>query len=266
MIVISFNVNGVRSIATKSKSGEKAAPSVLETLIDEEGPDVLVLQEIKTQSIADLDFLKPHYKHIFINTAVKKGYSGTAFLTNQDPEWVAYDFTDYTVKDKSWNCEGRIITVKFVSCIVITVYVPNSKPELARIAERLEWETYLRIYLQELEIHGVPIILCGDLNVAPQDIDIHTKQRPNVAGASKEEREAFRALSERFTDSYRYLYPDVQEFSWWSNFANSRERNKGWRIDLMLVSTPHRELIEDSVILTDYKGSDHCPVLLQIKC
>ena len=88
MIVISFNVNGVRSIATKSKSGEKAAPSVLETLIDEECPDVLVLQEIKTQSIADLDFLKPHYKHIFVNTAVKKGYSGTAFLTNQDPEWV----------------------------------------------------------------------------------------------------------------------------------------------------------------------------------
>jgi len=272
MRIISFNVNGVRSIATKSKDGAKhdaTTHSVLETLIQEQKPDVLVLQEIKTQSIDDLAFLKPYFKHIYVNTAVKKGYSGTAVLTNEEPKRISYNFDLYefeeNISETSWNNEGRAITVIFPTCIVVTVYVPNSKPGLLRIVERLEWEEYLRVYLQELEEYDRPVILCGDLNVAPSEIDIHTKQGPKVPGASVEERTAFKALNMLFTDSFRHLHPQEKQYSWWSNFANCRERNKGWRIDMILVSNAHKDHIEEAAILGEYKGSDHCPVLLQIK-
>jgi exodeoxyribonuclease-3 len=167
--------------------------------------------------------------------------------------------------EKAWGQEGRVITAKFEAYIVVTVYTPNSKPGLARIKERMEWEEYLRMYLWGLEDFNLPIILCGDLNVAPEAIDIHNKQSKNTPGASVEERTAFRLLTQTYTDSFRHLYPDKQEFSWWSNFANSRDRNKGWRIDLILVNTIHKDKIEDAKILKEYKGSDHCPVLLQIK-
>ena len=273
MRILSFNVNGVRSIATKTKEGikitEPNTDSVLHTLIHEQRPDVLTLQEIKTQSMGDLDFLKPYFKHIYINTAVKKGYSGTALLTNEEPERISYNFELYQFEpcheDKAWNKEGRAITAIFPSCIVVTVYVPNAKPGLLRIEERLEWEEYLRAYLHELQEYDRPVILCGDLNVAPTDHDIHKKQPANTAGASKQERTAFGHLSESFTDSFRYLYPDEMQYSWWSNFAQSRERNKGWRIDLILVSSAHTNQIEEAAILQEYKGSDHCPVLLQLR-
>jgi exodeoxyribonuclease-3 len=270
MRIISFNVNGVRSIATKSKDGAKRQQelSVLETLIQEQNPDVLVLQEIKTQSIDDLAFLKPYFNHIYVNTAVKKGYSGTAVLTNEEPERISYNFDLYefeeNISEKSWNKEGRAITAIFPSCIVVTVYVVNAKPGLLRIAERLEWEEYLRVYLEQLEEYDRPVILCGDLNVAPTDIDIHAKQGPKVPGASIEERGACKALKESFTDSFRYLHPQEKQYSWWSNFANCRERNKGWRIDMILVRSTYKDQIEEAAILPEYKGSDHCPVLLQI--
>jgi exodeoxyribonuclease-3 len=257
MRIISFNVNGIRAIAQKH---------ILEQLIQEQKPDILTLQEIKTQSIGDLDFLKPFFNHIYINTAVKKGYSGTALLTNVEPEWIAHNFEYYDLAtEKTWSQEGRAITAKFQTHIVVTVYTPNAKPGLVRIQERLEWEECLRMYLWALEEFNLPIILCGDLNVAPEAIDIHNKQPKNTPGASVEERTAFQLLTQTYTDSFRHLYPDKQEFSWWSNFANSRDRNKGWRIDLILVNTTHKDKIEIAEILRDYKGSDHCPVLLQIK-
>ena len=278
MRIISFNVNGIRAIKNKSKQGQplqhaanspSASPlSILQQLIEEQQPDILTLQEIKTQSIADLDFLKPYFPHIFINTAVKKGYSGTAILTKEEPQEIHYNFdlcefqTDIT--DKSWNQEGRTITAIFETCIVVTVYVPNSKPKLARIDERLEWEEHIRVYLEQLEMYDRPIIVCGDLNVAPQPMDIHSKQRADVAGASPQERGAFQKLTEHFTDSFRHLHPAEQQWSWWSNFADSRARNKGWRIDLILVSTAHTNQIKEAAILPEYHGSDHCPVLLTI--
>ena len=268
MRIISFNVNGVRAIAKKTKEGtlltDVTDPSVLQQLIEEQHPDVLVLQEIKTQSIDDLAFLKLYFKHIYINTAVTKGYSGTALLTNEEPEQLLYNFDRYAygIEDKAWNQEGRAITAVFPSSIVVTVYVPNAKPGLQRIEERLEWEAYLHRYLTDLEEFQRPIILCGDLNVAPCDIDIHKKQPANTAGASKQERGAFQRLSETYVDSFRHLYPDRQAFSWWSNFANSRERNKGWRIDLMLVHKAYQHQIEEAAMLPEYKGSDHCPVMI----
>jgi exodeoxyribonuclease-3 len=237
-------------------------------LIQEQQPDILALQEIKTQNISDLDFLKPYFTYIYINTAVKKGYSGTAILTNYEPQLISYNFDLYEfetdIHDKSWNTEGRAITAIFESYIVVTVYVPNAKPGLARIEDRVEWEDYLRVYLEQLKEYNRPVILCGDLNVAPNEIDIHKKQPPKTAGASKEERSAFALLSESYVDSFRQLYPDRREFSWWSNFAQSRERNKGWRIDLILVSKEHNNQINGAAILSEYKGSDHCPVLLDI--
>jgi len=270
MRVISFNVNGVRSIATKAKDGTKSSglPSVLEALLQEQQPHVLALQEIKTQSIDDLAFLKKYFSHIYINTAVKKGYSGTALLCNEEPQLISYNFDLYefeeNIRDKSWNTEGRAITVIFRSYIVVTVYVPNAKPGLARIQDRLEWEEYLRVYLEQLKEYDRPVVLCGDLNVAPTDQDIHRKQPKNTAGASKEERDAFVRLSDLHVDSFRLLFPQKQAFSWWSNFANSRERNKGWRIDLILVSKAHQDHIKHAAILSEYKGSDHCPVLLDL--
>jgi len=270
MRILSFNVNGVRSISFKSKDGIKqdAGASVLDALVTEQRPDVLGLQEIKTQDIKDLDFLKPHFKHIYINTAVKKGYSGTALLCNEEPQLVSYNFDLYEfeedIHDKAWNNEGRAITVIFQSCIVVTVYVPNAKPGLERIQERIEWEEYLRVYLEQLKEYDRPVILCGDLNVAPTDQDIHRKQPKNTAGASKEERDAFQRLHATFVDSFRHLFPQKQEFSWWSNFANSRERNKGWRIDLIMVSKAHQDHIKHAAILSEYKGSDYCPVLLDL--
>jgi exodeoxyribonuclease-3 len=271
MRFISFNVNGIRAIKNKSKQGQplqQQEASILQQLIEEQQPDILALQEIKTQSIADLDFLKPYFPHIFINTAVKKGYSGTAILTKEEPQEIHYNFDlcefEQDITDKSWNQEGRTITAIFETCIVVTVYVPNSKPKLARIDERLEWEEHLRVYLEQLEMYDRPIIVCGDLNVAPQPMDIHNKQRADVAGASPQERGAFQKLTEHFTDSFRYLHPAEQQWSWWSNFADSRARNKGWRIDLILVSTAHKNQIKEAAILSEYHGSDHCPVLLTI--
>jgi exodeoxyribonuclease-3 len=271
MRIISFNVNGIRSIKNKTKQGQPVQnpPSVLHQLIEEQKPDVLAFQEIKTQSIADLDFLKPQFPHIFINTAVKKGYSGTALLSKEEPQEIHYNFDLCTfetdIADKSWNQEGRTITAIFETCIVVTVYVPNAKPKLARIDDRLEWEEHLRVYLQYVEeTYGRPVILCGDLNVAPQPMDIHSKQRADVAGASPEERGAFQRLAERFTDSFRHMHPEEQAWSWWSNFANSRARNKGWRIDLILVSKTNENQIESAAILSEYHGSDHCPVMLDI--
>ena len=276
MRIISFNVNGIRAIAQKQKDGQKndqkgqkeqmdQKESCIESLITEQRPDILCFQEIKTQSIDDLKFLRAYFKHIYINFATKKGYSGTALLTNEEPEWIAHNFEYYDLAtDKTWGQEGRAITAKFPTHIVVTVYVPNSKPGLARIQERLEWEECLRMYLLALEEFSIPIIVCGDLNVAPEAIDIHNKQPKNTPGASKDERDAFQRLSENFTDSFRYVHREAQEYSWWSNFANSRERNKGWRIDLILVNSVHKDKIETVGILNEYKGSDHCPVLLDI--
>jgi len=290
MRIISFNVNGIRSISKKNKNGQKGQniqkeekeekedkeeTNVLAQLIKTEAPDILCFQEIKTQSAADLQFLSEHFHYHYTNVAAKKGYSGVAILTNQKPEWVTYDFSLYTEErlgelyvDREFSTEGRIITAKFNTFVLVCVYTPNSQPKLKRIGERLAWEKVLRAYLnclkEELECG---VVLCGDLNCAHQEIDLtNPKSNKNSPGFSKEERgELQKMLDAGFTDSFRFLHPDTVKYSWWSNFSNCREKNVGWRIDYFLVS----QQLESSIIvadcLTEWKGSDHCPVLLELK-
>jgi exodeoxyribonuclease III len=277
MRIISWNVNGIRATAGKIKDGRKIGSptnNVITTLIEEQKPDVLCFQEVKTQNENDLTFLKPHYKYILTNfSKYKKGYSGVALLTNEKPHWVSYDFNSYTEDEigpynsYEFTSEGRLITARLKNCIVVTAYIPNSQPELARLDERTKWEVMIRLYLQLLKRdNSVAVIYIGDLNVTPTSIDIHNdKNKKNIPGASPQERAEFKKLIEcGFVDSYRYLYPDSIKYTYFSNFMNARERNMGWRIDIALVDDTHRETIKNADCLCEYFGSDHVPVLIDI--
>jgi len=260
----------------KLKSGEKkgsATNNVIKSLIEEQHPDVLCLQEVKTQSEGDMAWLKTHFKNVYTNfSKQKKGYSGVALLSNQTPEWITYGFDEYeeemigAYKMQEFIQEGRIITSKFETCILVAVYTPNAQPELARIEERIAWEQVLRMYLLQLkEDYGCPVILCGDLNCAHQEIDLkNPKSNKKSPGFSKEEREQFQLMLDAgFTDSFRHMHPERVAYTYFSNFANSRARNVGWRIDYFLVSDP--TIIQEADILGEYFGSDHCPIMLQLK-
>jgi exodeoxyribonuclease III len=277
MRLISFNVNGIRSMTSKIKNGEKkgsATNNVIKTLIQEQKPDVLCFQEVKTQNEGDLACFKTDFKYIFTNfSKFKKGYSGVALMCNQKPQWISYDFKMYeeeklgAYNSYEWIDEGRVITAKFEKLVVVTVYTPNAQPELVRLDDRVEWEAMLRKYLQLLEEDlKVPVVLCGDLNCAHNEIDLHNpKGKKKTPGFSTEERAEFQKMIDcGFTDSFRHLNPDVAKYSYFSNFANSRERGIGWRIDYFLVSNSAKENIKEADCLNDYWGSDHCPVLLDI--
>lgn len=276
MKLITFNVNGVRSMHTKSKNGEKSglnSKSVLVTLVEDEKPDILCLQEIKTQAIADLGTLKEIFKYSYVNCAKKKGYSGVALLCNEEPIEVSYGFEKISVDELyhesgviyteyAFIDEGRVITAEFNNYIVVTCYTPNSKTELERLEERMIWEDVFRGYLKLVGFEtSKPIIVCGDLNVAPQEMDIHDpKRNKRSAGFTVEEREKMnRLLDSGFVDSFRALHPDDVQYSYWSNFAQARQKNKGWRIDFILCSTDVGDKIVESGYLKDYCGSDHCP-------
>jgi exodeoxyribonuclease-3 len=275
MRIISWNVNGIRATTNKLKDGRKAGSptdNVIKTLIKEQNPDILCFQEVKTQNDGDLSHFKSDYKYIFTNfSKYKKGYSGVALMTNTKPIWISHDFKMYSEDQLgSYNNyefvnEGRMITARFKDCVVVTTYVPNAQAELARLEDRIDWESFIRTYLKKLkEENNVPVIFCGDLNVAPDVIDIHDPKGKNkTPGFSKEEREEFKKLVDcGFVDSFRHVYPDRVKYSYFSNFANAREKNKGWRIDMMLVSD--KDKIIDADCLTDYYGSDHVPILLDI--
>lgn len=276
MKLLSFNVNGIRAITGKSKNGEKTGEvndSVLAALIEEQAPDVLCFQEIKTQSAADLAWLKAYFPHVYISVAEKKGYSGVALLSKTEPEWITEGFDEFDeeiigeYKEREFSQEGRILTAKFPTCIIVTVYTPNSQPELARLDERVAWESVLRMYLLQLQqSYECPVILCGDLNCAHKEIDLkNPKTNKKSPGFSAEERCELQSMIDMgFVDSFRSLHPDTVKYSYFSNFANSRARNVGWRIDYFLVSSSIRESIVGADILTDYFGSDHCPVMLQV--
>ena len=277
MRIISFNENGIRSMATKLKNGEKKGSSIhngIKTLIEEQRPDILCFQELKTQNQGDLAFLKTNFQHIYTSMSkIKKGYSGVALLTNQQPEWVNEGFDRYSEEQMGGTMyeecmmEGRILTAKFEPCIVITVYTPNSQAELARLPERMVWEERLRRWIALLEEEWeLPIILCGDLNVAHKEIDIHNpKGKAKMAGYTKEEREQMEVLLQSgFVDSYRHLHPEDAKYTYWSNYAKSRERNVGWRLDYIIVSQSIHDRIVGADCLNDYMGSDHCPVVMDI--
>lgn len=227
--------------------------------LKEEDADIICLQETKIQD-GQVD-LQPEGYHVYWNYAVKKGYSGTAVFSKQEPLQVIYG-----IGLEEHDQEGRVITLEFENVFVITVYTPNSRRGLERIDYRMQWEEALLSYILELD-QKKPVILCGDLNVAHQEIDLkNPKANRNNAGFSDQEREAFtRFLEAGFVDSFRHVYPDLEgAYSWWSYRAGARDRNIGWRIDYFVVSERLKEQIEDASISADVMGSDHCPVELII--
>jgi exodeoxyribonuclease-3 len=280
MRIVTFNVNGIRSIARKNNDGEirKEADEVgICQMLQKWNVDILCLQEIKTQSAEDIEFLRELLPYGDINCCSrKKGYSGVAIMCRIEPEWISYGFDLFHEERiglyQGWDIEreGRLICAKFEGVIVVTVYVPNAQAGLARIQERMRWDALLRAYLRELRVEfGLPVILCGDMNVAPEDRDIHRKQPKQTPGCSIQERGGLQAYhADGWIDAFRFLYPDAvgpDTYTWWSNFSSARDRGKGWRIDLFLVSGDLMELIREVRVLREYRGSDHGAVLLEVE-
>jgi exodeoxyribonuclease III len=254
MKIISFNVNGIRAIIKRS----------FEEDIRNLNPDVLCLQETKAQDDQVKEALNcfENAYEIYSNSAVKKGYSGTAILTKHTPLSVRQD-----IGIEEHDQEGRVLTVEFEDYFIVNVYVPNSGSELKRLDYRQTWDKALLHYLKNLE-QEKPVILCGDLNVAHKEIDLaRPKQNYNkAAGFMQEEIDGIDAYtSNGFVDTFRQLHPTEEKYSWWSYRGGARERNVGWRIDYFLASKTLIPKIQDAEILNDVFGSDHCPVMVDIK-
>ena len=249
MKCISWNVNGLRACVTKG----------FEDYFHRMDADFFCLQETKLQE-GQIDLSLPGY-HQFWNYAQKKGYSGTAIFAKEQPLSVIYG-----VGVEELDTEGRLITLEYPDFYIATCYTPNAQNELARIDHRLKWDEAFREHLKKLD-QNKPVIVCGDLNVAHQEIDLKnpSSNRGN-AGFSDEERNSFsQTLAAGFTDTFRYLNPNATGiYSWWSYRFNARKNNAGWRIDYFLVSDRIAEKITDAPIYTDVMGSDHCPVGLEI--
>lgn len=249
MKLISWNVNGLRACLSK---GFHEYFKIFDA-------DIFCVQETKMQrGQAEIDF---HDYHEYWNSAVKKGYSGTAVFSKVEPIAVTYDIG----KDEHTG-EGRVITLEFEGYYLVNVYTPNSQNGLARIEYRMLWEDDFREYVTALD-EKKPVIICGDLNVAHNEIDLKNP-KPNIgnAGFSYEERGKMTELLDAgFVDSFRYLYPDLKgAYSWWSYMYNARANNAGWRIDYFLVSSRVSDEINGSFIYPEVIGSDHCPVGLDI--
>ena len=249
MRFISWNVNGIRACVQKG---------FLE-FFKEADADIFCIQESKLQE-GQLDLeLEGYYQ--YWNYAEKKGYSGTAIFTKKEPISVQYG-----IGVEEHDKEGRVITLEFDDFYFITVYTPNSQNELARLPYRMEWETAFLTYLKKLE-ETKPVIFCGDLNVAHQEIDLkNPKTNRKNAGFTDEERQKFTELLEAgFVDTFRYFYPDLENiYSWWSYRFSARAKNAGWRIDYFVVSESLKDRLVDAKILTEVMGSDHCPVVLEM--
>lgn len=249
MKMISWNVNGLRACV------KKGFLDFFETI----DSDFFCIQETKMQE-GQLELDLPGYEQYW-NSAVKKGYSGTAIFTKHTPLSVQYG-----LGIEEHDQEGRMITLEYESFYLTNVYTPNSQRGLARLDYRMTWEDEFRSFLTELRSRK-PVIVCGDLNVAHKEIDLkNPKTNRKNAGFSDEEREKFSTLLESgFIDTYRYFYPDKTDaYTWWSYFAKSRERNIGWRIDYFLTSLDLEKNLVDAIIHPDIHGSDHCPVELQV--
>ena len=250
MKLISWNVNGLRAIVGKN----------FMEFFEAADADIFCLQETKLQA-GQIEMDLPGY-HQYWNYAEKKGYSGPAIFTKQEPIDVRYGI-DIEEHDK----EGRVITLEFTDFYMVDVYTPNSQNELARLDYRMTWEDAFRDYLCELR-KTKPVIVTGDMNVAHEEIDLkNPKSNRRNAGFTDEERGKMTALLKSgFIDTFRYFYPDLTEvYSWWSYRFKARERNSGWRIDYFLVSEELKDRLEDAKIHTEVTGSDHCPVELDLK-
>ncbi len=254
MKLISWNVNGLRAVVTKG----------FEDFFKTIDADIFCIQETKMQ-IEQIDInmqmLFKNY-HSYWNSAVKKGYSGTAVFSKVEPLNVSYG-----IGIEEHDSEGRVITLEFNDFYLVNCYTPNSKRELERLDYRMIWEDEFRNYLLKLD-KIKPVILCGDLNVAHEEIDLkNPKTNHRNAGFTDEERDKMtKLLNSGFTDSFRYLYPDKENcYSWWSYMANARQKDIGWRIDYFIVSKSIEKRIKESTIYKEVMGSDHCPVGLEIE-
>ena len=248
MKLISWNVNGIRACLNKGFSD----------FFKEVNADIFCLQETKCQpEQINLEF--EGYTSYW-NSAERKGYSGTAIFTKKQPVNVTYG-----IGIEEHDKEGRIITLEFENFYLVTNYTPNAKRELERLDYRMVWEDEIRKYLLELN-KKKPVIMCGDLNVAHEEIDLkNPKTNKGNAGFTNEEREKMtELLNAGFIDSYRYLYPEKIEYSWWSYRFKAREKNAGWRIDYFITSKRMNDKLTGAKIHTDVFGSDHCPVELDI--
>ncbi|MCH5300607.1 MAG: exodeoxyribonuclease III [Ruminococcus sp.] len=249
MKLISWNVNGFRACLKKGFEG----------FFNDINADFFCLQETKMQP-DQAEFHPDGYKEYYFS-AEKKGYSGTAVFTKHEPLSVAYGI------DNDYMDEGRVITLEYENFYLVNCYVPNAKDGLLRIDYRMAFEDKMREYLSDLD-KKKPVIYCGDLNVAHNEIDLKNP-KPNVgnAGFSDEERgKMTELLNAGFTDSFRYLYPDkTQAYSWWSYRFNARKNNAGWRIDYFIVSDRIKDKIKKAEIFSEIYGSDHCPVGLEIE-
>lgn len=247
--LITWNVNGLRAVYKKG----------FEDFFNQIDADIFCIQETKMQ-LEQLDFPLPKY-HYYFNSALKKGYSGTAIFTKKEPICVSFG-----IGVEEYDQEGRVITLEFENFYVVTVYTPNSQRELTRLSYRMGFEDALRDYLLTLN-KTKPVIMCGDLNVAHEEIDLkNPKTNHRNAGFTDEEREKMTLLlSSGFIDTYRYLYPTETDcYTWWSYMMKAREKNIGWRIDYFIVSECLKNTIKDVKIHKDIFGSDHCPVELII--
>ena len=253
MKLISWNVNGLRAAANKG----------FKEFFKEINADIFCIQETKMQpDQIDIE-LSNIFKgyHAYWNSAVKKGYSGTAVFTKEKPINVSYG-----IGIEEHDQEGRIITAEYQDFYLVNCYTPNSKRELERLDYRMIWEDEIRKYLSKLD-KIKPVIYCGDLNVAHEEIDLkNPKTNHRNAGFTDEERNKMTLLLQAgFIDSFRYLYPNKENcYSWWSYMFHAREKNVGWRIDYFIVSKSIEEKIEESTIYSEILGSDHCPVGIEV--
>ncbi|WP_026495456.1 exodeoxyribonuclease III [Butyrivibrio sp. WCD3002] len=249
--LVSWNVNGLRACVSKGE---------FQKFMDEEQPDVIGLQETKLQE-GQIEVELPGY-HQYWNYAEKKGYSGTALFTKEEPINVTYG-----LGIDEHDHEGRVITAEYPDYYFITVYVPNAKEDLSRLEYRCRWEDDFLAYVKKLE-ENKPVIFCGDLNVAHKEIDLkNPKTNRGHAGFTDEEREKFNnVVSSDLVDTFRFFYPELDgAYSWWSYRFQARAKNAGWRIDYFVTSKALTDRLEDAVIYKDQMGSDHCPVGLIIK-
>lgn len=248
MKFISWNVNGLRACVTKG----------FEDIFKNLDADFFCLQETKMQH-GQLDLQFEGYTSYW-NYSEKKGYSGTAIYSKHKPINVSYG-----IGVEQHDHEGRVVTLEFDSFFLVTVYTPNTQDELKRLDYRMQWETDFQAYLKTLDAKK-PVIVCGDMNVAHQEIDLkNPKTNRRNAGFTDEEREKMtQLLNSGFVDTFRFLYPDTITYSWWSYRFKAREKNTGWRIDYFLTSERLKDKITEAKIHTDIFGSDHCPVELDL--
>ena len=254
MKLVSWNVNGLRAVITKG----------FEEIFKEINADIFCIQETKMQEEQIDDKIKEIFKeyNCYWNSAEKKGYSGTAVFSKVKPTNVTYG-----IGIEEHDKEGRVITLEFEKFYLVNCYTPNSKRELERLDYRMIWEDEFRKYLLKLN-ETKPVVMCGDLNVAHEEIDLkNPKTNRRNAGFTDEERNKMtELLNSGFTDTFRYLYPDkTGMYSWWSYMFKAREKNAGWRIDYFIVSKSVEERIKESYIFSDVMGSDHCPVGLDLE-